>query len=223
MKLSLYEQPSCGLLPREKLQATGATGLSDRELIQLVLGSGTRGLPVEYLASRVLELLDRWGPDLDDGLLATVEGIGPAKQAQLTAVLELVRRWGRPPTLRIHAPADLYPRLVHLADRPQEVFVAATLNGAHELLTIHTITIGLLNRTLVHPREVFAPALADRAASVVLAHSHPSGNHDPSREDREATNRLCRAGKLLGIEVLDHLIFSQQGFLSFREQGLLVQ
>ena len=75
---------------------------------------------------------------------------------------------------------------------------------------------------LVHPREVFAPALAVRAASVVLAHSHPSGNHEPSREDREATNRLCRAGKLLGIEVLDHLIFSLQGYLSFREQGLLV-
>ncbi|MEI8093033.1 MAG: DNA repair protein RadC [Spirochaetales bacterium] len=221
MKLSLYERPNDRLQPREKFQVIGPSGLSDQELLQLILGTGTKASPVAQLANRVLQLLDRWGPSLDLSLLDTLEGIGPARKAQLAAVLELVRRLGRPPALRIVTPSDLYPRLLHFADRPQEVFLAATLNGAHELLALHTVTIGLLNRTLVHPREVFAPALNDRAASVVLAHSHPSGNHEPSLEDREATSRLCRAGKLLGIEVLDHLIFSAAGYLSFREKGLL--
>jgi DNA repair protein RadC len=97
--------------------------------------------------------------------------------------------------------------------------LTVTLNGAQEVLNIRPVTVGLLNRTLIHPREVFAQALQERAASLILAHTHPSGSLEPSREDREATTRLCQAGKLLGVEVLDHIILTNTDYYSFRENG----
>lgn len=216
----LTYQPDQGLLrPREKLAARGPQGLSDLDLIQLLLGSGCRQVPLEVLALRCRDLLDRHGPSLDLPTLEGITGLGPAKSAQLAAALELARRLGRPHRHRVAGPSDLVSRLQHWADRPQEVFLTVTLNGAQEVLGTRPVTVGLLNRTLIHPREVFAPALEDRAASIVLAHTHPSGALEPSREDREATTRLSQAGKLLGIEVLDHLILSTSGYYSFRENG----
>jgi len=207
------------LRPREKLLSRGPDGLSDLELLQLLLGSGCRQVPLELLASRCREALDRHGPNLKRDALDGIPGLGPAKSSQLAAAFELARRFGRPSHLRISGPSDLVPRLLHWADRPQEVFLSVLLNGAQEVLAITPVTVGLLNRTLIHPREVFAPALETRAASVILAHTHPSGSLEPSREDREATRRLAQAGKLLGVEVLDHLIVTQGGYYSFKEQG----
>ena len=221
MNLLRY-QPNPGLLrPREKLKARGAQGLSDLDLIQLLLGSGCRQVPLEALALRCRDILDRHGPGMAAEALEGIPGLGPAKAGQVVAALEFARRLGRPPHLRIAGPADLVPRLLHWTDRPQEVFLTVTLNGAQEVLGIRPTTIGLLNRTLIHPREVFAPALEDRAACIILAHTHPSGALDPSREDREATTRLAQAGKLLGVEVLDHLILAPTGYYSFRENGEL--
>lgn len=219
MKTLSYRTGPGPLRPREKLLVRGPGGLSDLDLIHLILGSGCRQVPLEALALRCQELLDCHGVALGPESLEGIPGLGPAKAAQLAAVLELARRLGRPAHQRISGPADLLPRLLHWTDRPQEVFLTVTLNGAQEVLAIRPITIGLLNRTLVHPREVFAPALEDRAASILLAHTHPSGALDPSREDREATTRLAQAGKLLGVEVLDHLILSATGYYSFRENG----
>jgi len=214
-----YRPSPSQLRPREKLRARGPQGLSDLDLIQLLLGSGCRQVPLEALALRCRDLLDHHGPGMEAAVLAGIPGLGPAKAGQIVAALELARRLGRPPHLRISGPTDLVPRLLHWADRPQEVFLTVTLNGAQEVLGIRPTTIGLLNRTLIHPREVFAPALEDRAASIILAHTHPSGALDPSREDREATARLSQAGKLLGVEVLDHLILAPTGYYSFRENG----
>lgn len=219
MSLLTYHPDPTLLRPREKLRARGPQGLSDLDLLQLLLGTGCRQVPLETLALRCRDLLDRHGASLGVETLAGVPGLGPAKSAQLTAALELARRLGRPQRQRVSGPADLVPRLLHWADRPQEIFLTVTLNGAQEILGTRPVTVGLLNRTLIHPREVFAPALEDRAASVILAHTHPSGALDPSREDREATTRLAQAGKLLGIEVLDHLILSTAGYYSFRENG----
>jgi DNA repair protein RadC len=206
-----------GLRPREKLIARGPEGLSDLDLLQLLLGSGCRQVPLELLAARCREALDRHGSALGPDALEGIPGLGPAKSGQLAAALELARRFGRPAHLRVTTPADLIPRLLHWTDRPQEVFLAILLNGAQEVLEIRPVTVGLLNRTLIHPREVFAPAIELRAASTILAHTHPSGSLEPSREDREATRRLAQAGKLLGVEVLDHLIITQAGYYSFKE------
>lgn len=219
MNLFTYRPDPTLLRPREKLAARGPQGLSDLDLIQLLLGSGCRQVPLETLARRCQDLLDRHGAELTTEALEGIPGLGPAKTAQVAAALELARRLGRPHRLRVSGPADLAPRLMHWTDRPQEIFLTVTLNGAQEVLGTRPVTVGLLNRTLIHPREVFAPALEDRAASLILAHTHPSGALEPSREDREATTRLCQAGKLLGIEVLDHLILSPNGYYSFRENG----
>jgi DNA repair protein RadC len=125
------------------------------------------------------------------------------------------------PSIRVTAPQDLVPSVLRYAKKKQEHFLAVTLDGAQQVIRVHIVSIGLLNRTLIHPREVFIRAIRDSAASLILVHNHPSGQLDPSREDREATNRLVSAGELLGIAVLDHLIISKAGFFSFKEQGFM--
>ena len=123
------------------------------------------------------------------------------------------------PVLRVSGPSDLIPSLMRFAAKKQEHFLIVTLDGAQQVIKVHIVSIGLLNRTLIHPREVFVRAIKDCAASLILAHNHPSGSIEPSREDREATQRLVKAGSLLGIEVLDHLIFSRSKYFSFKEMG----
>lgn len=216
---SVYETPASVLRPREKLVLRGAAALSDGELYQLLLGYGSRDRPVERLARDCQNLVDARGAGTELSALRRLPGMGLAKAALLVAALELGRRTSAPARLRVSGPEDLVPRLLHWTDRPQEVFLTITLNGAQEVLKMRPITIGLLNRTLIHPREVFAPAIEDRAASIILAHTHPSGTLEPSREDREATSRLSQAGQILGIDVLDHLIVTHHGYYSFREKG----
>ena len=123
------------------------------------------------------------------------------------------------PALKVSGPSDLMPVLARYASKRQEHFVAVLLDGAQQVIRIKVVTIGLLNRTLAHSREVFRPALLESAASLILVHNHPSGLMEPSREDREMTSRMAQAGKLLGIEVLDHLIISTKGYYSFKESG----
>jgi DNA repair protein RadC len=125
------------------------------------------------------------------------------------------------PEVRVRAPADVIPLLKRYVNKRQEHFLVLTLNGGQQVIRVHIVTIGTLNRTLIHPREVFVRAIKDHAASLILAHNHPSGNVEPSREDQEATGRLVRAGSLLGIEVLDHLIFGGSSYFSFREAGTI--
>lgn len=208
--------------PREKLSAYGARNLGDRELVALLLGSGTAKHPVLRLAGSVLEVLDAKQDSLQLDDLAALDGIGPAKAMSLLAALELARRRIRPAGMRVCQPRDVFELLRQYSAKRQEHFLTVTLNGANEVLAVRVITIGLLDRTHVHPREVFADAITDRAASIILAHNHPSGSLTPSDEDRVITWRLLEAGRLLGVPVLDHLIISERGFLSFEEAGLLV-
>lgn len=123
------------------------------------------------------------------------------------------------PVVKISDPSDAFVFLKRYGNKRQEHFLLATINAGNEMIKIHIVSIGLLNRTLIHPREVFHRAIVDNAHSIILAHNHPSGDLKPSREDREATQRLVNAGKLMGIEVLDHLIIGRKGFYSFRESG----
>ena len=210
--------------PREKLQINGATALSDNELLSILLGSGTCRKPVPMLARDILDLLDRTCGDseilIED--LIRIDGMGMAKATLVCAALELGRR--RLPVKRkqVVFPSDVYPLIRHYGNRPQEYFLCVSLNGAHEVMGVHVVSIGLVNHTLVHPREVFSNPLRERATAVIVAHNHPSGILQPSTDDLNVTQRLLKAGELLGIRVLDHLIFSDESFRSMLEENELL-
>lgn len=205
--------------PRERLLAHGAECLSDGELLAVIVGSGTRGHSVSRIAGEVLAILDGHSGAVRISDLVEIRGVGSIKAAQIVAALEFSRRKLCPGPRKIGSPSDIVPIISHYADRNQEHFLCVSLNGAHEVLNLRVVSVGLLNRTIVHPREVYADPLKDRAAAVVVAHNHPSGNVEPSREDRQITARLKEAGETLGIQLLDHIIFSVRGYYSFLENG----
>lgn len=209
------------LRPRELLVSRGAEYLSDRQLLQVLLGSGSKGRGVQQLSREVLSVIDGVGRGLDPSILTAISGLGKAKAAVICAAFEFARRRLCPSKRKINNPADILPVVGHFADRKQEHFLSVALNGAHEVMGVHVVSVGLVNRTLVHPREVFAEPLTERAAAVVAAHNHPSGNVEPSEEDMEITGRLRAAGEVLGISLLDHIIFSGRGYYSFLEAGRL--
>jgi DNA repair protein RadC len=194
--------------PRERLFSLGVDRLSDTELLALLIGSGIHGSNVDAIASRLLELIDRSNRRIDVETIRAIPGIGKAKAAQVTASLEFARRLFLPDRSRIRYPKDILPFIRHYSDRKQEHFLCLSLNGAHEIMHIRVVSIGLVNRTIVHPREVYAEPLQDRAAAVIAAHNHPSGNVEPSPEDREITERLRQAGETLGVRLLDHIVFA---------------
>jgi DNA repair protein RadC len=204
--------------PREKLLTRGAESLSDVELLAVLLGCGTRKLGVLELASRVLhETEGKAKPDV--ATLRSIHGLGEAKACQVAAALELGRRWSRKGRSVIRHASDALPYLQDIRAQKQEHFVCVSLSGANEVIASRVVTVGLLDTNQVHPREVFADPIADRAASVVLAHNHPSGTLEASPEDIALTKRLVQAGQLLGIRVLDHLIVTAEGFLSLKQEG----
>lgn len=207
--------------PREKLRQNGAQSLSDQELLTILLGSGTRGQDVMGVAKRLLKVLDETSanPMLED--LTGIDGIGPAKATLVSAALEFARRRIRPEGFKIAFPTDVLPLIRHMADRKQEHFLCISLNGANEVIATRTISVGLVNKTQVHPREVFADPITDRAAAVIIAHNHPAGSVTPSKDDVEITRKLKVAGETLGIRVLDHIVFSHKGYYSFLENNEL--
>ena len=207
--------------PREKLLANGSSSLSDEELMAVILGTGTKDINVFKLASRVLPLIDRGNDGIDPIELTSIKGLGFAKACAISAAYEFFRRRVRPHGLKVRHASDIIPLVSHLAARMQEHFVSISLNGAHEVIATRVITIGLVNSSQIHPREVFSELITDRASAVIVAHNHPSGNLAPSDQDRDVTKRLKTSGELLGIHLLDHVIFSTHGFVSFKEEGWL--
>lgn len=158
---------------------------------------------------------------VDADEIALIPGIGTAKSKQISAALELGRRRTARMGRSITSPVDVYAEIRHYADRDQEQFIVCSLNGAHELIQANMVTKGLINRTLIHPREVFVLPIEKRATAIILAHNHPSGKLEPSDEDIELTKRLKDCGDLLGIKVLDHLIITPSGYFSFLEHKLM--
>lgn len=205
--------------PREKLAHLGAEVLLDEELLAILLGSGSKGIGVHQLAKRVLKAINSRNGTLRLEDLTAIPGMGPAKAAIILSALEFARRRIRPRGVKIREAADILPLLMHWSDRTQEYFISITLNGAHEVIEKRVVTVGLLNTTQVHPREVFADAISDRACAIIVAHNHPSGDLKPSEADRKVTRTLQDAGKLLGITLLDHVIFAGEGYFSFQESG----
>ena len=203
------------LRPREKLQARGAAALSDYELLMAIIGSGSAHADVTKIARDVRKILSEKGSNLTYEDLLKIKGLGAAKATQLMASFELWRRQFEVSERPIIDSAEKAVELLgDIRSKKQEYFVCLTLDGANRLIAKRVISIGTLTASLVHPREVFAEAITDRAASIVVAHNHPSGNLEPSIADKEVTERLRQAGEILGIEVLDHLILGEGGFAS---------
>ena len=205
---------------RERLLAYGAERLSDTDLLAVLLHTGIANKPVTKLAEEIVTHIDTRKTESIETALKNIHGIGNAKLSTILAAFELGRRYYGVGGEKIRHPCDILPFLRHYSIRKQEQFICVSLNGAHEISAIRVVSVGTLTRTLVHPREVFADPLADRAAAVILAHNHPSGRLEPSADDLTLTQRLCDAGRLLGIDVLDHIIVSPNGeYLSFIEAG----
>jgi DNA repair protein RadC len=213
--------------PRERLAGLGAEALSDAELVALLLRTGGRAGSALAIARALLSRLGglRGLARADAAELCRQAGVGGAKAASLLGAVELARRLaGRRlrPGDPIRSAADVHRHFFpRLRDAPQERFLVVLLDGRHRVIRTVMASQGTLTASLVHPREVFGPALREPAAAVVLVHNHPSGDPTPSREDCEITGRLRDVGELLGIPVVDHVVVAEQGYTSLREAGLL--
>lgn len=203
-------------LPREKLGKRGASALTDVELLQAVIGSGGKGNDFKQIAANLDSVIKKAGAEnltLDD--VKGVKGIGDAKATVVFAALEFWRRKFTKQTAPLIDSSDsAAEQLDFIRDKRQEYFVMLTLDGARRLINCRTITIGTLMSSLVHPREVFAPAIEDRAASIIIGHNHPSGMLDISEQDKDVTRRIKLAGDLLGIALDDHIIVAGDRYVS---------
>jgi len=207
--------------PREKLLARGPASLSDKELLAVMLTTGIQGKNVKKVASDLLGFLDKNKDIPSVKEISLLSGIGQAKACTVAAMMEFGRRRYGSFSARIKHPSDIFTLVRHYADRKQERFISLSLNGAHEVLNVRIVTIGLVNKTIVHPREVFADIIQDRAAAFCVAHNHPSGQLISSPEDDEITERLKSSALILGLNFVDHIIFCEDNWWSYKENGML--
>ncbi len=206
---------------REKVLEHGFSFLFDEELVMLILGSGTRQIPVELMAERIVDVLNDFDESEVVENLLKLYGVGQGKALAVAAALELGRRRSNHLRAPIKSPGDIVPFLKNYAVSEKEHFLLVTLNGGHEIIQIHVITVGTLNRTLIHPREIFSVAIRENAAAIIVSHNHPSGNCEPSREDILVTENLEKVSLIMGIDLLDHVIVSRENYYSFLENNLL--
>lgn len=216
--------------PREKLINHGADHLNDHELLAIILGNGTRETSALELANQLLSTYQglRHLKEATLEELTLVKGVGKAKAANIKAALEIGSRVSRDVENRwqIRCPDDVQHYadkvlLPEMRDYDREHFMALYLDRKGGVITKESISIGGLHSSIVHPREVFKTAVKRSAASIILAHNHPSGDPAPSRQDIDITNRLIEAGQIMGIEILDHVIIGEQRYCSFKEKGLI--
>jgi DNA repair protein RadC len=207
--------------PREKLQRKGAAALSDFELLEVLVGNGTAGADVSIIARRIQKLMEKGASGLSYEGLTAIKGVSIATAGKILASLELAKRHLIRDIEPLLTQQDILARLSDIRNRQQEYFVCLSLDGGQRLIAQRTITIGTLDTVLAHPREVFADAIADRAASVIVAHNHPSGDATPSPKDVTLTQQLAAAGQLLGIALRDHIILTKTDHFSYRQHHLL--
>ncbi len=224
--LTLRELPA-GERPVERFLSQGPEALSEAELLAIVIRTGTRSETAVDVARRVLSLDPeglRYLVNAKVEELAAVGGIGQVKAVQVKAALELGRRLAASQGARatIKSPRDAEAIVAErLRYQEQEHFLVVLLNTKHHVLGVELVSVGGLSSSVVHPRDIFKSPIRRNAAAVILAHNHPSGDPAPSREDIDVTRRLCEAGRLLGIEVLDHIVVGDNKYVSFREKSLL--
>lgn len=213
--------------PRERLLRYGASSLTNSELLAILMGSGSKDSSAIMLANRLISLDDTgisYLSQCDPEELSTVKGIGNAKACLLVASMELGKRVAARPKekkVNVSSPKDVARLFMEeMRCYKKEYFKVLLLNTKNELMMTDEISVGTLNSAVVHPREVFNGAIKKSASSVILVHNHPSGNPSPSKEDIDLTKRLVESGKILGIEVLDHIIIGDGEYLSFKEKSL---
>ncbi|MCP4216498.1 MAG: JAB domain-containing protein [bacterium] len=207
--------------PREKMLSKGPKALSNMELVAALLGSGVRGRDLFQVAEDIVELCRQDFDSLSMETLKKIQGIGNASACRIMAAIEFSKRFLLKEGISIQSDKDVLNMVRELGDKKQEYFITLTVDGNNMLIKKRIVFIGTLNQSLVHPREVYADAITDHAAGIILVHNHPSGNCEASRDDYKATDRLVEAGKIVGITVLDHLIVSKNDYFSFRKSGYL--
>lgn len=206
---------------REKVLQHGISFPFDDELIMLILGSGTKDMPIDVLSKEISSVLVGANCDEIVEKLQGVKGVGVSKALAIAAALELGRRRYTHLRAVIKTPNDLIPFVRSFAVNNKEHFLVVTLNGGHEIIQIHVVSVGTLNRTIIHPREIFSEAIKENAAAIIVCHNHPSGNCFPSNDDIETTQVLIEASKIIGIELLDHIIIDYENYFSFVEHNVL--
>lgn len=211
--------------PREKLIQYGPFKLTDSELLAIILRTGRKGENVLAMAKRVLGILklDSF-KELTFNELVRIAGIGQTKACEIIACIELGKRIFKDKKLdisQILSPVDVFNKLKDIRDNKKEHFVVFFLDARNQEIKREIISVGTINANLVHPREVFEPAVKYLAVQIIVAHNHPSGNLEPSEEDICVTKRLVEAGKILGIELIDHIIVTRECFRSLKEKGIV--
>ncbi len=207
--------------PREKLQRKGAAALSDFELLEVLIGTGAAGADVSQIARQVQKLFQKGTQAVTFDALMGLHGVSTARAGKIMAALELARRHLVKDVEPLKTMSEIVAHLDDIRSKQQEYLVALSLDGGQRLIAQRTVTIGTLDTVLAHPREVFAEALMDRAASIIVAHNHPSGQLQPSQNDIALTQQLAASGQLLGVALRDHIILTRTDYFSFRQHHLL--
>ena len=206
---------------REKALKFGLGYPMDYELVMLILGAGNRQMSVEEMSKKIVDVLDCGNNDDMVERLLKMKGIGQSKALAVAAAIELGKRRTCHLGAHIRSPCDVIPFVNHYAMNGKEHFLAVTLNGGHNIIQIHVVSIGTTNSAVAHPREVFYEAIKENASAIIVCHNHPSGSVEPSDEDIDCTGKLLAASKIIGIPLLDHIIIDCSSYYSFLESGLL--
>ncbi|MFA6532929.1 MAG: DNA repair protein RadC [Patescibacteria group bacterium] len=226
---TLYDLP-VNERPRERLVKYGVESLSLQELLSIIFGRGVKGESVINISQKLIAAFSSLGKLSEASIeeLKEIKGLGLAKACQLKACFEISRRLikeeylNKNKNLVIKSPGDLYPLLKEkIINFHKEYFMVASLDNRNKIISIDVVSIGTLNSSLIHPRETFEAAIKNHAAGIIICHNHPSGELKPSEDDLLVTQNLIKAGRLLGIEVADHLIITKDRYLSFKERKII--
>ncbi len=207
--------------PREKLSTRGVQALSSHELLMVLIGSGLRDRDVSALATDILKVIESEKGNITLEKLTKIQGIGKAKAGQILSAFELAKRYLIKDEKKIRNTEDILSLVQDIRDKKQEHFLTITLTGASALIEKREVFKGTVNYSMVHPREIFADAISDRAAGIIFVHNHPADDAQPSEADIKLTHQLCDAAKLMGIQVIDHIIVTKHNYYSFQLEGML--
>ena len=207
--------------PREKLERKGVGSLSNLELLMVILGRGMQGKDVKSLSKEILKIVENDPQNFDLKQLQSINGIGLAKASQILASFEFAKRFLIKDKTKIQNVDDIIELANEIRGKKQEHFLTLTLSGSGSLIEKRVVFKGTINQSIIHPREIFADAISDRAAGIVFVHNHPENDPEPSHEDIAITKRLVEVAQLVGIQIIDHVIVTEDEYFSFQAEGLL--